>query len=56
VGLVKDPPRFVPIPVWGRTMRVRLEEKLGVLKKEAEASYSNRIEWRDRKLGIITTT
>lgn len=56
IGLVKDPPRFVPIPVWGRPMRERLEERLGLLKKEAEASVANRIEWRDRSLGIVTAS
>ena len=56
IGLVKDPPRFVPIPVWGRPMRERLEERLGLLRKEAEASDANRIEWRDRSLGIVTAS
>lgn len=37
-------------------MRQRLEERLVLLKKEAEASPANRIEWRDRKLGIITSS
>ncbi len=56
VGLVKDPPRFVPIPIWGRPMRQRLEERLDHLKMEAEISGANRIEWRDRSLGIITAS
>lgn len=56
VGFVKDPSRFVPIPVWGRPMRQRLEERMGRLKKEAESSGANRIEWRDRSLGIITAS
>ncbi|NYT02189.1 MAG: indolepyruvate ferredoxin oxidoreductase subunit alpha [Methanosarcinales archaeon] len=56
VGLVKNPSRFVPIPVWGRPMRQRLEERLALLKKEAEASPANRLEWGDRKLGIITAS
>ncbi len=28
VGLIKNPPRFVPIPVWGRPMRRKVEERL----------------------------
>jgi len=56
VGLVKNPSRFVPIPVWGRPMRQRLEERLGLLKKEAESSPANRIQWGDRRLGIITAS
>jgi indolepyruvate ferredoxin oxidoreductase alpha subunit len=54
VGLVKDPPRFVPIPVWGRPMRVRVEERLARLRAFAETCPANKIEWRERDLGIIT--
>lgn len=50
---VKNPPRFVPIPAWGRKMRVQLEERLASLRLAAEKSPANRIEWRDRSLGII---
>jgi len=28
IGLVRDPPRFVPLPLWGRTMRKKVEERL----------------------------
>jgi indolepyruvate ferredoxin oxidoreductase, alpha subunit len=53
IGFEKDPPRFVPVPVWGRKMRLRLEEKLLEMSGEVNHSFANRIEWRDRKLGII---
>ncbi|HNW91323.1 MAG TPA: indolepyruvate ferredoxin oxidoreductase subunit alpha [bacterium] len=53
VGFVKDPARFVPIPLWARPMRVRVEERYAALRTAAEQSPLNRIEWRDRKLGII---
>jgi indolepyruvate ferredoxin oxidoreductase, alpha subunit len=53
VAFVKDPPRFVPIPIWGRKMRVRVEERLSELAEAACTSIANRIEWRDRSLGII---
>ncbi len=56
VGLVKNPPRFVPIPVWGRPMRQRVEERLAALQKIAESSPANRMEWRERSLGIITSS
>lgn len=56
VGFVKNPPRFVPIPVWGRPMRQRVEERLLHQKKLSESSPANRIEWRDRALGIITSS
>lgn len=54
VKFEKNPPRFVPIPAWARQMRVRLEDRLAQLKEAAETSSLNRIEWRDRELGIIT--
>ena len=53
-GFKKNPPRFVPIPIWGRVMRVNVEERLRKLQAAAEESPANRIEWRDRSLGIIT--
>jgi indolepyruvate ferredoxin oxidoreductase, alpha subunit len=56
IGLVKNPPRFVPIPVWGRAMRQRVEERLLCLKTFSEKSPANCIEWRDRSLGIITSS
>jgi indolepyruvate ferredoxin oxidoreductase, alpha subunit len=52
-GFQKNPQRFVPIPLYGRPMRVRLEERLGALAAEANRSPANRIEWGDRSLGII---
>jgi len=56
VGFEKNPPRFVPIPAWARVMRVKVEERLGNMRKAAETSPANRIEWRDRSLGIITAS
>ena len=56
IGLEKNPPRFVPIPVWGRVMRRKVEDRLGQLKEEAERSAANRIEWRSRTLGIVTAS
>ncbi len=56
VGFVKDPPRFVPIPIWGRVMRHRVEERLPALRAASEQSSLNRIEMRDTALGIITSS
>ena len=56
VGFVKDPPRYVPIPMWGRAMRHRVEERLPSLRAAAEQSPLNRIERRDPSLGIITSS
>jgi indolepyruvate ferredoxin oxidoreductase, alpha subunit len=53
VGFEKDPPRWVPVPLWARPMRVKVEERLQKLRQAASASEWNRIEIRDTKLGII---
>jgi len=55
VGFVKDPPRFVPIPAWARPMRLRVEERMNALEKVANTSPINKIEERDKKIGIITS-
>jgi indolepyruvate ferredoxin oxidoreductase alpha subunit len=52
-GFQKDPQRFVPIPLYARPMRVRVEERTRALAAAAAASPANRIEWGDRSLGII---
>ena len=52
-GFQKNPQRFVPIPLYGRPMRARLEERLAALAEAANSSPANRIEWGDRSLGII---
>jgi indolepyruvate ferredoxin oxidoreductase alpha subunit len=52
-GFVKDPVRFVPIPLYGRPMRVKVEERLNAMKEEVSASPANAIEWGDRSLGIV---
>ncbi len=56
IGFVKNPPRYVPIPMWARQMRKEVEERLGQLGAEADRSPANRIEWRDRSLGIVTAS
>jgi len=56
VGFVKNPPRFVPIPVWGRPMRQKVEDRLKLLRTESESSPANRIERREKGLGIITSS
>jgi indolepyruvate ferredoxin oxidoreductase, alpha subunit len=52
-GFEKDPQKYVPIPLYARPMRVRLEERLGALTAAANTSPANRIEWGDRSVGII---
>ncbi|NCC51588.1 MAG: indolepyruvate ferredoxin oxidoreductase subunit alpha [Spartobacteria bacterium] len=53
VGFEKNPQQFVPIPVWGRKLRLDVEERLARMAAAASTSPANRIEWRDRKLGIV---
>jgi indolepyruvate ferredoxin oxidoreductase alpha subunit len=55
-GFVKNPPRYVPIPIWGRVMRRTVEERLPKLSAAACGSPANRIEMRDTGLGIITSS
>jgi indolepyruvate ferredoxin oxidoreductase alpha subunit len=54
IKFVKDPPRFVPIPLWARQMRVRVEERLNRL-AEIPLPAANKIIWNDKKLGIVTS-
>ena len=56
IGFVKEPPRYVPIPLWGRAMRVAVEERLTKLIEAAEQSPVNRIERREGSLGIVTSS
>jgi indolepyruvate ferredoxin oxidoreductase alpha subunit len=53
---VKDPPRFVPIPAWARQMRLKVEDRLTRLGAAGLTLPVNRTEWRDRSLGIITSS
>ena len=53
VEFVKNPPRWVPVPIWGRQMRKNVENRYYELVEAAEKSPINKIEWGDKKLGII---
>lgn len=55
IDFQKDPPRFVPIPLWGRQMRVRVEERMEKLSKMADTCPANKIIQKSNKLGIITS-
>lgn len=56
VDFQKNPPKFVAIPAFARKMRLALEERLVRMQAAAEESPLNRIEWGDRRLGIITSS
>jgi len=55
IEFVKDPPRFVPIPLWARPLRVKLEERLKKLYLYSNHCELNKILWQDKKLGIVTS-
>ncbi len=50
---IQDPSRHCPLPVWGRGMRQKLQEKVEVLSSVAVSSPMNRIEEGTSSLGII---
>lgn len=50
----KDIRRNIPMPLFGRSMRYRAEERTLALRAAAEISPFNRIEAGDRRLGILT--
>ncbi|MDR2705472.1 MAG: indolepyruvate ferredoxin oxidoreductase subunit alpha, partial [Planctomycetaceae bacterium] len=55
VHFEKNPPRFVPIPLWARQMRVRVEERIQKLQQAGTNSPANKIIRQSKKLGIITS-
>jgi indolepyruvate ferredoxin oxidoreductase alpha subunit len=55
INFEKNPPRFVPIPIWGRKMRSQLEMRLVKIRKMIGELGVNKIELRDSGLGIITS-
>ncbi|MDX9982347.1 MAG: indolepyruvate ferredoxin oxidoreductase subunit alpha [Lentisphaeria bacterium] len=54
IAFEKNPSRHCPLPLWGGVMRENLENRLRDLGAEGSTLPVNRIEWADRKLGIIT--
>ncbi|MDR2169281.1 MAG: hypothetical protein LBP59_03985 [Planctomycetaceae bacterium] len=55
INFEKDPPRFVPVPIWGRRMRLEVEERLHRISGELVDLGVNKIEMRDDNFGIITS-
>jgi indolepyruvate ferredoxin oxidoreductase alpha subunit len=54
IELVKDEPKYVMLPVYGRERHKVIEARLLKLKEFAETFEGNRIEMHDTSLGIIT--
>ncbi len=55
-GFVKNPCRYVTVPLWARQMRQAMENRVHALLAEQSHSPLNRIEQRDPGLGIITSS
>jgi indolepyruvate ferredoxin oxidoreductase alpha subunit len=51
---VKNPPKYVMIPGYAKMRHPVVEERMQQLRKWAEESEVNTIEWGDRSMGIIT--
>ena len=56
IALEKNPQRFVPVPMYGREMRKKIEQRLHDLAEDASNSILNKIEWAGKSLGIITSS
>lgn len=54
-GYEKDVAKNIPVPVFARQMRVKLEERLARLRDYAESCPFNRIEAGDGDIGIVTS-
>lgn len=52
---VKDIKKYLAVPAFARGMRVRVEERMKKLEEYSENTPLNKIEWNDRKIGIIAS-
>ncbi|MDI6600497.1 MAG: indolepyruvate ferredoxin oxidoreductase subunit alpha [Thermoanaerobacteraceae bacterium] len=52
----RNAPKYVTIPGNSKVLRVKLEDRLKKLKEYSEKSPLNRIEWGDKKIGIVTSS
>ncbi|MBB6218227.1 indolepyruvate ferredoxin oxidoreductase alpha subunit [Anaerosolibacter carboniphilus] len=51
----KNVPKYVATPANGRVLHVKVEERLRKLENFSNETELNRIEWNDKKIGIITS-
>ncbi|MEN6384320.1 MAG: indolepyruvate ferredoxin oxidoreductase subunit alpha [Phycisphaerales bacterium] len=57
IALEKNPARFVPVPMFAREMRKKVEQRQIETAEFASANGNlNKIEWFDKSLGIITSS
>lgn len=54
LGFERNPPKFVMLPGFARRRHHAVLERVEAMAREAETSALNRIEWRDRGLGVVT--
>jgi len=52
----KNPQRFVPVPIYARKMKLRVDERLEELARFADSHPANRIIEKGKELGIITAS
>ncbi|MBT9177130.1 MAG: hypothetical protein DDT20_01459 [Firmicutes bacterium] len=51
----KDIKKYVMMPAFARQKRIQLEERFARLKEYSENTPVNRIEWGDKRMGVITS-
>ena len=51
----KDPQKLVMLPLYARGRRRKVEERMRALREFSERFPHNRIIWRERKLGVVTS-
>ncbi|NLX63498.1 MAG: indolepyruvate ferredoxin oxidoreductase subunit alpha [Clostridiaceae bacterium] len=52
---VKNPAKYVMMPAMARRRHISVEERMAKLREFAEKSLLNRIEWGNKKIGVITS-
>lgn len=52
---VKNPAKYVMMPAMARKRHFVVEERMSKLKEYSETTSLNRIEWGDKKIGVITS-
>ena len=55
LGFERAPAKFVMLPVHARPRHRALLQRLEAMEQEVERSGLNRIEWRDRAVGVVTS-
>jgi indolepyruvate ferredoxin oxidoreductase, alpha subunit len=56
IGFQKNPQRYVTVPLFARPMREAVECRTQALLALVETHPANRIEWRGRQLGVVTSS